>query len=152
MRDMSRRSMDAYQCAVTLLGRRERTEAALGAALRAKGYPEKEVAAALGRVRRLGYLDDGRVAQARALRELLEGRSRADVVRRLVARGVNEGVAAQAVEDATRALDYDEEAAARALIARRRLTGVKAARLLASRGFDEPLIRRVTGLDEESEL
>jgi regulatory protein len=142
--------MDAYQRAVSLLGRRERTAAALRAALLSKGHPEEEVDAALERVRELGYLDDARVAQARARRELPEGRSRADVARRLVAHGVGADVAEQAAEDAAHELGHDDEAAARALIARRRLTGVKAARLLASRGFDEALIRRVTGLEEES--
>jgi len=143
----TRRPMDAYQRALSLLSKRERTRAGLEAALLAKGHPEGEVQEALERVARLGYLDDAKVAQAQARRELARGRSRAEVARRLAAHGVEEGLSAQATAAMADELAHDDEAAARALVKRRRLTGLKAARLLASRGFDEELIRRVTGLD-----
>ncbi|GMU61085.1 MAG: hypothetical protein AMXMBFR34_28480 [Myxococcaceae bacterium] len=145
---MPRKPKDAYQHALSLLGRRERTTQELRAALLAKGHPEAEVEPAIARVQALGYLDDARVAQARARRQLPEGRSRADVTRRLVAHGVSEDVARRATEEAARDVDHHDEASARAFIARRRVTGLKAARLLASRGYEEALIRRVTGLGE----
>ncbi|MEW5737752.1 MAG: RecX family transcriptional regulator [Myxococcota bacterium] len=147
---MPRPPKDAFQHAVALLSRRERTAAALKTALLSKGHSPEDVDAALLRAQQLGYLDDARVAAARARKELPQGRSRADVARRLAAQGVSEDVAETAAEEAAQELAHDDEAAARALIAKRRLTGVKAARLLAARGFEEDLIRRVTGLDEAS--
>jgi SOS response regulatory protein OraA/RecX len=101
------------------------------------------VAAAVARVAELGYLDDARVAAERARLGLTEGRSRQGVIARLVAQGVDEGVAAAAVQAGAEALGHDDEAVARALVQKRRVTGAKAARLLAARGFDEDLIARV---------
>jgi hypothetical protein len=43
----------------------------------------------------------------------------------------------------------DDETAARALLEKRRLRGPKAARLLLARGFEETLVRRLTGLEED---
>jgi SOS response regulatory protein OraA/RecX len=134
---------------VSLLSQRERTRAGLEAALLAKGHPEAEVRDALERVARLGYLDDAKVAKARARRELAQGRSRADVARRLVAHGVDEALAVAATNEVAEDVAQDDETAARKLVAQRRLTGAKAARLLAARGFDEALIRKVTGLHDE---
>lgn len=149
MRPMARPPPTAYERAVALLARRERTRAALRAALLARGHPEAEVDEALGRVQALGYLDDARVALARAKRELAAGRGRADVARRLSAQGVDEALAARATRDAGVEQGHDDEAAARALLKKRGLSGPKAARLLASRGFDEALVRRVTGVEED---
>lgn len=146
---MPRAPRDAFDHAVSLLAKRERTREGLRAALLQKGHDESEVEAALTRVQQLGYLDDEKVAQARARRELAQGRSRADVTRRLAAHGVTEELATTATRAAAEEVGHDDEAAARALLAKRRLTGVKAARLLAARGFDEALVRRLTGVGED---
>jgi regulatory protein len=138
-----RAPVDAVTRAVGLLSARERSRAQLEAALRQRGYPDDEVAAAVARVAELGYLDDARVAAERARQGLTEGRSRQGVIARLVAQGVDERVAALAVQAGAEALGHDDEAAARALVEKRRVTGAKAARLLAARGFDEDLIARV---------
>lgn len=145
---MARPRPDAFTHAVSLLAKRERTREGLRAALLTKGHAEADVEAALARAAELGYLDDAKVAQAQARRELGAGRSRAEVARRLATHGVEEGVAATATSAAAEELGHDDEAAARELLRKRRLSGVKAARFLASRGFDEALVRRLTGVED----
>jgi SOS response regulatory protein OraA/RecX len=145
---MKRPRPATFEHAVALLARQERTRQGLRSALLSKGHGEDEVAAALTRAEQLGYLDDRRVALAQARRELSAGRGRQDVARRLVLRGVDQALAEHAVIAAATELGADDEAAARALLARRRVEGPKAARLLIARGFDEDLVRRLTGLDD----
>lgn len=145
---MARPRPDAFTHAVSLLAKRERTREGLHAALIAKGHGEAEVDAALARVAQLGYLDDAKVAQAQARRELATGRSRADVARRLVRHGIAEDVARTATSAAAEETGHDDEAAARELVRKRGLEGVKAARFLAARGFDEAIVRRITGVEE----
>lgn len=145
---MARRPTDAFTHGVSLLGQRERSRAKLRALLLSRGYAEADVDAALGRLVKLGYADDARVARFEAGRALEAGRARADAVRRLSAAGLEEALARRAVAEVYDAAGQDEEASARALLARRKLTGAKAARLLLARGFDEALARRLAGLDE----
>lgn len=144
------KAQGAFDVAVKALGRRERTRAALRQLLERKGFPEVEVAQALERLEGLGYLDEQRALTAKARAALGPGRGLAGVVARLVAEGADEGAAADAVGAAGQELGHSDEAAARALLRKRRVTGAKAARLLAARGFDEGLIRAlVPGLDPE---
>lgn len=143
-----RAPLDAVTKAVALLSARERSRAQLESALRARGYSECDVVTAVERMQALGYLDDARVAAVRARQGLAEGRSQRDVARRLTAQGLEEGLALGAVEVAARAAGTDDETAARKLVAQRRVVGAKAARLLASRGFEEEVIRRVVDLGE----
>ena len=140
---------DPVTRAVTLLAARERTRHELARALSSRGYAEAEVEAALERVAALGYLDDTRVASQRAQRMLSEGRSRADAVRRLLGQGVDSSLAEEVIRREAEACGQTDEASARALLLSRRLLGPKAARFLASRGFDEALIRRLVGLADE---
>jgi SOS response regulatory protein OraA/RecX len=79
---------------------------------------------------------------------LVEGRSATDVTRRLTTQGLAEDVAEAAVDAEVEATGHDDEAAARALVLKRKLVGVKAARFLASRGFDEDVILRVVDLGQ----
>jgi regulatory protein len=137
--------------AVELLAGQERSLAQVQQALQTRGYPEEEIAAALQRVRELGYLDDRRVAQARSRRFFAEGRSLADARRRLEAQGIDPALARACAEEAAAAAGHSEEAAARALLAQRKLSGLKAARLLASRGFEEGLIASLVGIDSPGE-
>lgn len=145
---MPRRKLDAYQQAIVLLEARERTEHELRRGLASRGHSEPEVEAAVARVRELGYLDERRVAEARARRGFAEDRSTADVAARLARSGVEEGVLRRAVAEISQESGHTDEAAARALLRKRRLSGAKAARLLASRGFEEELIRRILAIDD----
>jgi SOS response regulatory protein OraA/RecX len=135
--------------AVALLAVRERTREELSGALLSRGYEPAEVNAALERVKALGYLDDARVASARAGRLLSQGNSRAEVTRKLLVQGVEEALATATVQREAEASGQNDEAVARALLSARRLTGPRAARFLARRGFDEELIGRLVDLGDE---
>lgn len=134
-------SPPAFDAALKLLGGREKTRAALVQALDRRGYPAAEVAQALARLEALGYLDERRALEAKARAGLEAGRARAAVEQRLIEAGAEAGLAAEAVGRAAEERGHDDAAVARALLAKRRVSGLKAARLLASRGFDEALIR-----------
>jgi regulatory protein len=131
--------------AVRMLKGRSKSRARLEQGLLQKGYSERDVAAALQRVTELGYLDDRRHADAKARAGFAEGRSLEDVQRRLEAEGVAPATAAAAAKLAAEQAGYDAKAVARRLLAKRKLTGAKAARLLASRGFDEDVIGQLVG-------
>jgi regulatory protein len=145
---MPRVKSTALQAAVRLLEARTRSVEGLRSALRTRGYPEAELEAALARVQELGYLDDARHAALRAAQLLAQGKAQGEVQRRLGAEGVGEGVALAAVDEEARRAGHTDEAAARALLTRRKLTGLKAARFLAGRGFDEELIARLVPMPE----
>lgn len=132
-----------------LLGARERSEAQLRAALERKGHSESEIDATVVQLKRLKYLDDRRVAESKARTELTARQSKAAVARKLAAIGVDEAVGNAAVRRVGEELGHDDEAAARAVLKQRKLAGVKAARFLAGRGFDEALIRRLVDLPDE---
>ena len=91
----------AWATALRLLTRRGYCAAELATRLRAKEYPEPEIAAALERCRDLGYLDDAQYAGMRARALLRSGRA---VGRRayfdLTRRGVDAQLAATAVTEA----------------------------------------------------
>jgi regulatory protein len=133
----------ALDHAKKLLAGRERTEAQLRAALARKGFGVEEIDEAIHQLKALRFLDDRRAAEAHARTAFAAKQSRAAVTRKLGALGVADAVAEGAVERVASDVGHDDEAAARALLTRRRLTGVKAARFLAGRGFDEELIRRL---------
>jgi regulatory protein len=138
-------SSSAFDAAVRLLKGRAKSRARLEQALLARGHAEREVAEALGRVTALGYLNDARYAEARARSAIAQGRSLADVQRRLEADGISTQEAAAAARAAAAEAGHDELAAARALVKKRRLAGPKAARFLAGRGFSADVIERVAG-------
>src|SRR5262245_3380388 len=125
----------AYERALKLLRARERTEHELRASLAARDYPQAEVDAAVTRLIELGYLDDRRVAELRARRALSEHQSRAAAAARLAKAGVGEALSQAALDAGQSAVGHSDEAAAKALLAKRKLTGLKAARMLAARGF-----------------
>jgi regulatory protein len=131
---------------VRLLKSRAKSRARLEQALEARGFSASDIAEALKRVSELGYLDDGRYSEAKAASELKTGRSLDNVRRRLEAEGVDEDVAAEAVSRAAVETGHDDLAAAKALVQKRKLTGARAARFLASRGFAFELIERVVRL------
>lgn len=145
---MPRVRSTALQAAVRLLEARTRSVEGLRSALRARGYDEVELEAALARVQELGYLDDARHATLRAAQLLAQGKAQGEVQRRLEAEGVGDGLAQAAVDEEARRAGHSDEAAARALLIKRKLTGLKAARFLAGRGFDEELIARLVPMGE----
>lgn len=133
----------ALDHAKKLLAARERTEAQLRAALTRKAYPAAEIDEAIARLRALRFLDDRRAAEAHARVAFAGKQSKAAVARKLTSMGVAEAEASGAVERVGAEVGHDDEAAAKALLVKRRLSGLKAARFLAGRGFDEELIKRL---------
>ncbi len=126
-----------------LLAARERTEAQLRASFERKGYPADEVESAIARLKALRFLDDRRAAEAHARAAFAAKQSVAAVSRKLASLGVATAEVQAAVARVEEEVGHEDEAAARELLVKRRLTGVKAARFLAGRGFDEELIQRL---------
>lgn len=146
-----RAPVDAFTKAVELLAGQERSAWQVRAALARRGHSESDIDAALERAKSLGYLDDRRVIEARVRKGLAEGKSRLDVARRLEAQGLDSTLVKTAIDAQAASTGQSDELAAKALLARRGLSGVKAARLLASRGFDPDLIEKLVGIDSSTE-
>ena len=147
----------AKAMALKMLSRRARSEAEVRRALEKAPFSAEVIAAALARLKELGYLDDQAFARARAQTLLEKGRLGPSAVsRRLAAQGVDEGEAEAAVSDA-RGGRSDEALAREALSRRRPIVSrasplperVKAARFLAGRGFSEGAIEALLGPFEE---
>lgn len=130
----------AWEVALKLLGGRDKSRAQLEAALVQRGYTASEIRQAVGKATALKYLDDDRASADLAQKLFAEGRSRTDVARRLEAKGFDPAAAD--------ALPVDEAAAARALLKSKGVSGVKAARLLLARGFEEDLVSSLVELPE----
>jgi regulatory protein len=120
---------DAVDTALRALGTRDRSAAELAVRLEQRGVGEAERAAAVERLQRLGYVDDGRFAESRA-RQLAERGSGDALIRHDLER---RGVAAEVIEQALGTLEPESRRAAR-IVAARGATP-KTARYLASRGF-----------------
>lgn len=133
----------AWDVALKLLGGRDKSRAQLEAALVQRGYTVGEVRDAVKRATELKYLDDDRASADLARKLFAQGRSRTDVARRLEAKGFDPAAAD--------ALPIDEAAAARALMKSKGVSGVKAARLLLARGFEEDLVSSLVELPEPTE-
>ncbi len=140
---MPKKLESGFEVAVKLLGHSEKSRAQLEAALVQKGYPMSEIRAAIDRCAQLGYLDDLRAATQLARRLFAEGRSKNDVQRRLKAKGFDPAAA--------EAMPHDDLNAARALLKSKRVVGLKAARLLLSRGFEEELVSTLVDVAEAGE-
>lgn len=140
---MTKARLDALTQATKLLAGRDKSRAQLRAALLQRGYDDEETDAALQRAAELGYLDDARVAERKAREALDDGWAGEVLVAKLVAGGLDESVAQRAVDEAIAATGWDALKAARKLAEKRRLEGEKAARFLASRGFEEDVISRL---------
>lgn len=126
-----------------LLAARERTEAQLRASFERKAYAADEIDAAIARLKALKFLDDRRAAEAHARVAFAAKQSVAAVSRKLTSIGVSTAEGQAAVARVQGEVGHEDEGAARDLLQKRRLTGVKAARFLAGRGFDEELIRKL---------
>lgn len=140
---------DALTQATRLLASTDKTRAQLVEALRRKGYPPPEIDQALTRAQALGYLDDARFARKKALAELRAGWAGEALLARLTGAGLDEALARAAVAEAAFEVRWVALEAARALMTARKVTGAKAARLLASRGFEEDVVERLVRLPQD---
>jgi len=138
-----KKPVSALDAAVKLLSGRDKSRAQLEAALVRKGHTAEDIREAIERCLCLRYLDDARAALDLARKLYAEDRSSHDVARRLEARGFDPAVA--------EAIPHDDLAAAQRLLKSRGLDGVKAARLLMSRGFDEGLLTSLVDVTEGGE-
>jgi SOS response regulatory protein OraA/RecX len=126
----------------------------LAARLQRAGATADEIAGAVERLARAGYLDDRALAQTQAEALLREGRmAPRAAVQKLTARGIDPQFAEQAVTS----LALDERFLARAALEKRYgctpITASqlpRAARFLASRGFDEAVIAQLVGSEHRT--
>jgi len=136
--------------AVRYLARWDRTTAQVEHFLRARGASPAQVKHTIGRLSDLRYLNDRAYAERwieACLARRPMGRERLEA--ELLAKGVPETVAGQAIRAALR--DLDEEALARRVLLHvrrtgRQLTPVQSMRLLRQRGFEEETIERMIGV------
>jgi regulatory protein len=138
----------AWQQAVRWLARRERSASETKQYLTARGFAPDVAENVLGRLQQCGYVDDARLAAARAAYWHRRGYGRLRAAADLHARGV-EGAKASRVLDEVFA---DEEQLARSVLAVR-FSGVpsdarqraRAYRFLLNRGFPEGLVVVILG-------
>ncbi|HEX7766166.1 MAG TPA: regulatory protein RecX [Nitrospira sp.] len=132
--------------AVRYLARWDRTVAQVEQFLLSKGASAAQAKRTIGRLSDLRYLDDrayaGRWVESRLTRQAM-GRER--LLAELQAKGIQETVAEEAVQQALREID-EETLAGRALKSwqskGRRVTASQAVRLLRQWGFEEETIER----------
>ena len=146
-------SLSAFERAVRLLARRARTEAELQRAL--ASFPAEERAAALARVRELGYMDDRETARQRARAAVSRGEAPRLMLRRLSAQGIGEADAKAAVAEAGEGAG-EEALAARALARKLRGRQVRDERerrrlfrALVAKGHRARAVAKLLGLDWE---
>jgi regulatory protein len=135
-------SVDAFEIALRALAAHDRTAAELDARLERRGLPAEEREEALERLEQLGYIDDARVARDRAAQLADRGSGNALIRHDLEGRGI----AAEAIEDALRALEPERVRAARVVATRGR--SARTARYLASRGFGEDTVAALVARDD----
>ena len=91
---------DAYIVALTMLSRRELSEAQVRARLARKEFPDEDIDAAVERLRQDGTLNDRRVALAAArLESTVRHRGRSRVIQKLRTLGIDGDVAEAAVNE-----------------------------------------------------
>ncbi len=96
----------AYSAGLSLLARRELSEAQVRERLARRGFEAAAIEEAVRRLRQAGIADDARVAAAAARTEaVVKRRGRLRVARRLEAIGIAEEVAAKAVHEVFEGVD-----------------------------------------------
>ena len=130
---------EAYRAATASLGRGGRTRKELATALKRRGFGEDVSAAALDRLEREGWLDDGRYAReyARARAEgCYKGRNliRSELIRR--------GISRREADEAVRALDPETERRAAVEAALKKWPALKGERRERVRKLAQFLYRR----------
>lgn len=119
------------------------TEAELRTRLEAKKLPESQISSALDYVKRKQWQSDERVAERTKELGDLKLHGKAKIEDKLKQRGLAEEVVSEVLSEIG---EEDELAKAQRLLASRLKEGAtpsQAARVLASRGFDEEVIRAV---------
>ena len=112
------RERSAYVAALSLLARRELSEAQVRQRLTRRGYADADIDEAIARLKREGSLDDARVAEAIARTETsLKRRGRLRVKRQIQAAGISSATATRAVNDVF--ADLDDDALLEAALAKR---------------------------------
>jgi len=97
---------DAYIVALTMLSRRELSEAQVRARLARKEFPDDDIDAAVERLRQDGTLNDRRVALAAArLESAVRHRGRSRVIQKLRTLGIDSDVAEAAVNEVFEEVD-----------------------------------------------
>jgi regulatory protein len=134
---------DAYIAGLTLLARRELSEAQLRQRLARRGHSPDDIDAAVARLTAEAALDDARVAGAIARTQVaLRGRGRLRIRREIQAAGITSALADRIVDEVFRDVDQDALLAAaieRRLRGRTSIDDREAARLyryLIVQGFD----------------
>jgi len=133
--------MTALAYAVKLLAGRDKSELALRTALEKKSYPSPEIDEAITRVKALGYLNEARFAEAKIKEALRLNRTPLDIRNRLERAGLRADLITTILDRELALTGFNPLTAARALLQKKKITGAKAARFLAARGFDEEIIR-----------
>lgn len=105
---MADSTQDAYVAGLTMLARRELSEAQVRQRLLRKGFAADDVDAAIGRLKATRALDDTRVAEAIARTEIaLHQRGRLRVDRQIARAGIAKATAKQAIEHVYADVDTD---------------------------------------------
>jgi len=144
---------EALAVALRLLRARDKTRAQLHEALLHRGFDERTCEDVAARLTQLGYLNDNRLAEARAQKLLETGYGPLGVQERLRRMGIEEATSARAVNEAQASAGVEEREQARYLIERRWKDGwpkapkerARAARLLLARGFSEDIVGQLLG-------
>jgi regulatory protein len=137
---MTKPKQSAFDSAVKMLASRTNDSVSLNQKLRNKGFDLAEIEQALLRVKSLGYFDDVSFAKGRAFTQLKKGFSAASVAQKLEQEGRDSSVVSRVASE----LNSTDEERAKQLLSKRKLTKAKAIRLLASRGYDEDLVFKLT--------
>lgn len=135
------RRSDALEIAGRALRAHDRSHRELEARLEGRGVSTSARTEALDVLVRSGLVDDGRVAANRAVSLADRGYGDAAIAADLEARGIP----AETVDAALAAISPERERAAE--IVARRGNGLKTARYLAARGFDDDSIETAAGAD-----
>lgn len=151
MGSSERPAASTYVAGLTLLARRELSEAQLRLRLLRRGYPSEEVDEALTRLKAERALDDVRVAEALTRTEIaLRGRGRLRVGRQLAQAGIASDIADRALDrayadtdpDALLTAALDKRLRGRRVIADQREMQ-RLYRYLTSQGFDSDRVIRM---------
>lgn len=142
---------NCYQSAICLLARRDHSCGELKRKLAQRGYPEREIDAAIDSCRRLEYIDDRRFARCYSGQLQRKGYGRRHIRHMLRSKYVAEQIAIAAIEN--QCSDEAEETHCRRMLEKKlgplkteKLTADKKAKLyryLLGRGFAPAVIRRV---------
>jgi regulatory protein len=138
---LARPRTEPLDIAVRALRSRDRTTAELAERLERRGVDEAEREQALATLERLGYVDDERVARARAKELAVRGSGDALIRHDLEGRGIP----TELVEVAIGELEPERERARR--LAAARGPTAKTGRYLASRGFGHEALEGIVAQD-----